>query len=530
MPDFSPPSDFSVPDILPVDVVPVTSSPPDPVGDYESVSPPPGFGLQRSRSAVGVRAPRAAAPLERAMISCIMPTRGRAGFVERAIASFRAQDYPDRELIIVYDRDSDLPPGIAGDDVRILRARENSIGAKRNQAAAAARGDIIAQWDDDDWYSPRRLSLQAAPIVDGLADVTALNDILCFDAVRGGFWEIDPSLFARMFAENVAGGTLMFCKRDWERSGGYPRTSLREDCNFLARLMRGGARLHRQSGRDHMIYVRHASNTWQLPFGPDLTPADCRAVAGPDAFTAVQRSWTSPAEVRRSEADTPAPSVLASCIMPTADRRDFVPDAIRQYLAQDYPDRELIIVDDGEDSIADLIPPDPSIRYYRLPAGRSLGAKRNFAVEMARGDVIVHWDDDDWRSDRWVRSQVATLLSEQADICGLDRVLFYEPATRRGWRYVYDDTRPWVAGSTLCYRRDYWRANPFADLTIGEDNAFVWSDRAQRVVLNMHADQFVATIHGANTSRKDHAGHRWQPCPAGLIEGYMRASSPQRSS
>lgn len=279
---------------------------------------------------------------------------------------------------------------------------------------------------------------------------------------------------------------------------------------------------------------------------PDILPVDIVPVSSPPEPLGDYEPASPPAPdlqrprsaagggMRRDTA--PLERAMISCIMPTADRRDFVPDAIRQYLAQDYPNRELIVVDDGEDDVSDLIPPDPSIRYYRLPPGRSLGAKRNFAVEMARGDVIVHWDDDDWRSDRWVRSQVTTLLSEQADICGLDRILFYEPATRRGWRYVYDDTRPWVAGSTLCYRRDYWCANPFGDLTIGEDNAFVWSDRAQRIVLNAHADQFIATIHGANTSRKDYTGYRWQPCPAAIIEEYMHpapplaAQTPQRSS
>jgi glycosyltransferase involved in cell wall biosynthesis len=217
------------------------------------------------------------------------------------------------------------------------------------------------------------------------------------------------------------------------------------------------------------------------------------------------------------------PTVLASCIMPTADRRALVPEAIRQFLAQDYPNRELIVVDDGTDSIADLIPPDPSIRYYRLPARLSLGAKRNLAVERARGDVILHWDDDDWRSKRWVRSQVTTLMSEQADICGLDRVLFYDREARRGWRYVYDGRPPWVAGGTLCYTRDLWQANRFADVNVGEDNGFIWSSRPKRVVVNPQGDQFVATIHRGNTSPRDSTNRRWHAVPAEQIEACMRA-------
>jgi hypothetical protein len=300
---------------------------------------------------------------------------------------------------------------------------------------------------------------------------------------------------------------------------------MREDSHFLAALMHGGARLHPQSGREHMVYVRHGSNSWTLPFGPDLTPADCRSVPAPAGFAAVQGAWADfPAPIGQSGPLRAAdPDILVSCILPTANRRAFVPEAIRQFLAQDYPNRELIILDDGEDSIADLIPPDAAIRYCRSARRLSVGTKRNLAAELARGDVVLHWDDDDWRSKRWVRSQVTTLMSEQADICGLDRVLFYDRESRRGWRYVYDGRAPWVAGSTLCYRRDYWRSSPFADLNVGEDNAFVWSACSKRLVVNPQGDQFVATIHRGNTSPREIGGRRWHAVPAEQIEACMRA-------
>ena len=37
---------------------------------------------------------------------------------------------------------------------------------------------------------------------------------------------------------------------------------------------------------------------------------------------------------------------LIFCLMPTRDRRRFVPQAIRQFLDRDYENRELVIVDD----------------------------------------------------------------------------------------------------------------------------------------------------------------------------------------
>lgn len=70
--------------------------------------------------------------------------------------------------------------------------------------------------------------------------------------------------------------------------------------------------------------------------------------------------------------------------MPTANRRAFVPLAIRYFQRQDYAEKELVILDDGEDAIGDLIPDDPRVRYIRLNGKRTLGAKRNECVEASQ--------------------------------------------------------------------------------------------------------------------------------------------------
>src|SRR5262245_66654207 len=82
----------------------------------------------------------------------------------------------------------------------------------------------------------------------------------------------------------------------------------------------------------------------------------------------------------------PGERPLVSCIMPTRQRRAFVPAAIRQFLEQDYPERELLVIDDGGDPVRDLIPADdPRVRYVFLERRRTIGAKRNLACDLARG-------------------------------------------------------------------------------------------------------------------------------------------------
>lgn len=98
---------------------------------------------------------------------------------------------------------------------------------------------------------------------------------------------------------------------------------------------------------------------------------------------------------------------LVTCIMPTCDRHCFVPEAIRCFLRQNYPNLELVIVDDGSRSVASLLPDDPRVRLIRLSQKKNIGAKRNIACAAAHGEFILHWDDDDWYPPDRVSRQVA---------------------------------------------------------------------------------------------------------------------------
>jgi len=89
---------------------------------------------------------------------------------------------------------------------------------------------------------------------------------------------------------------------------------------------------------------------------------------------------------------------LVSICTPTYNRRKFIPFLIKCYLSQTYP-RELlewIVIDDGEDSVADLFKDVPNVKYTRLEEKMKLGAKRNFMHTKCKGEIIVYMDDDDF--------------------------------------------------------------------------------------------------------------------------------------
>jgi predicted O-methyltransferase YrrM len=231
-------------------------------------------------------------------------------------------------------------------------------------------------------------------------------------------------------------------------------------------------------------------------------------------FDAVTGARHASPHVSAAHASAPAVVVgepLVSCIMPTADRRAFVPQAIRYFLRQDYGNRELIVLDDGADPVDDLTAGDTRIRYVRLNTRQTLGAKYNLAGEHARGEILVHWDDDDWMADWRLSYQVENQLLHPRDaLSGLSRLFFYDPSAVNAWEYIYPATeRPWVAGATFCYFREFSEQRRFPELNEGADTVFVWGLRDAVVMTLPNHDFYVALVHPRNTSPKRLGGYGW---------------------
>jgi glycosyltransferase involved in cell wall biosynthesis len=196
-----------------------------------------------------------------------------------------------------------------------------------------------------------------------------------------------------------------------------------------------------------------------------------------------------------------------------------VKQAIQYFRRQDYPNKELLILDDGPEFSAEDVPRDPRIRYLRIEGTRSLGSKRNLACELASGEIIAHWDDDDWSAPNRLSSQVRALLETASiGLCGLRRIYFFEPHRLRAWLYEHPaGGRPWVAGGTMCYRKEFWQQLRFPDVTEGEDTRFVWSDRGSRVLQLDDPSIYAATVHSLNTSPKRTSDSRWRSWPIDAI-------------
>jgi len=209
--------------------------------------------------------------------------------------------------------------------------------------------------------------------------------------------------------------------------------------------------------------------------------------------------------------------------MPTYNRRAFVPDAIRYFLRQDYPFKELIIIDDGTDNISDLVPVHENIRYYRLEKKITLGAKLNLACTYAKGDIIADWDDDDWYAERRLSYQVSAMRQKGIELCGINHLLYLSLKDSNAYQYIYPPGKKvWLSGSTLCFTRDLWKSNAFADINVGMDGLFVWATAPDKIrVLEDHSFA-VLMIHDNNVSPKKTSGGYWQAYPPENLRQIMK--------
>ena len=197
-------------------------------------------------------------------VTCVMPTYNRRRFVEQSIRLFMAQDYPRRELVIVddgEDRIADLIP--ADSPVRYVPLRHRAtIGYKRNVAVERSRGEVVVQWDDDDWYGPSRLRHQLTPFVAGRAEMSAIRQSWLVDLNRSQFFRRHTGPDGLI--PSLAAGTLAMTVNLWRRCGRYPNASKREDVTMLVRALDAGASVEGVDNDGIYVYVRHDTNSWSF--------------------------------------------------------------------------------------------------------------------------------------------------------------------------------------------------------------------------------------------------------------------------
>jgi glycosyltransferase involved in cell wall biosynthesis len=189
-------------------------------------------------------------------------------------------------------------------------------------------------------------------------------------------------------------------------------------------------------------------------------------------------------------------SPLVSVLLCAHNSRELVPIAIESYRHQTYPNLELVVVDDG-DPIDFMVRGLPHLQYHYFPAD-NLAQKRNKGIREANGDIIVHFDSDDWSGPNRIIHQVSYLLEKNLEVVGYDRAFWFDTKTRKTAQACCGS---W--GASLCYRRDWALKHPLDEThTTCEDVSFLDTARAEDVLGELDGgDNFVALAHPGNERR-----------------------------
>lgn len=190
-----------------------------------------------------------------ALVSCIMATKDRPGFLRQAIKYYQQQSFKDSELIIVDDSTCSCEASIPSDSrIRYLRlSSDTPLGEKLNIAIQDSSGSILQKLDDDDYYHPQFLETTVSTLQNhGHKDaLVAMGAFLVFIVGHPRLYSAGDGWFA--------GGTLCFFREAWNAAP-FRHVSWREDVAFLE------DHPHLQkipvSNQELYVLVRHGSHTW----------------------------------------------------------------------------------------------------------------------------------------------------------------------------------------------------------------------------------------------------------------------------
>lgn len=175
--------------------------------------------------------------------------------------------------------------------------------------------------------------------------------------------------------------------------------------------------------------------------------------------------------------------------------------ALQAWQSQDWPSREIVILDD----LADLSFPrgvdGPGVVYQAWHSHFSVGLKRNAACDFARGEFIVHFDSDDWSAPGRITDQVSRLIDTGLALTAYHTMKFTNADRTRWW--IHRGTPRLAIGTSLCYRRDWWEKHRFAEVSVGEDSAFAAAAIRERQLVSVDArDLMYAVDHPGNTCQR----------------------------
>lgn len=181
-----------------------------------------------------------------------MVSRGNLFPAQMAISCYRRQTYSNRELVIVSANPNSMLPdyllALNDPSIRYIQVPPMPLGGLRNASVAAAQGEFLSTWDDDDLYGRERVERQVQACLQSNAAAHFLNRVL--------LWWPDRRLLG-ISAQRPWENTMMVRR---EALPPYPSLPLRED-TYVVQELQSRFQITTSDDPELYCYVVHSSNT-----------------------------------------------------------------------------------------------------------------------------------------------------------------------------------------------------------------------------------------------------------------------------
>jgi glycosyltransferase involved in cell wall biosynthesis len=158
---------------------------------------------------------------------------------------------------------------------------------------------------------------------------------------------------------------------------------------------------------------------------------------------------------------------LVSALCCTYGRPEILGEAIQCFLDQDYDNKELIIVNDQEGVTLSIDDCPENVHIFNSPMRfECLGEKRNYSKDIANGDFMCIWDDDDLYTP-WRISESVELMRvyNSKDLIKPRKALM--STNNKDYKVVSN-----LFHSQATFSRKYMEDNDYPEISVGEDSKF----------------------------------------------------------
>lgn len=389
--------------------------------------------------------------MNKPLISIIIPAHNGAAYLAEAIQSILDQAYRHFEILVVDNGSNDQTAQIAQffPFVRYIYSDVAHTAHARNLGIAHARGDLLAFLDQDDLWMPNKLAKQLA----FLKEHPTVGGVVCRQKMTLQPGHLKPHWLKNEFLETAQSAYLpsaLLVKRAVLEQTNFfdPAYSLTSDVAWFFKAKHSGIDIALLPA---VLLIRRIHN--------ENASHRCAQIQK-EILSVIQASL----QERRAK---------ISVIIPVWNGEKYLAKAIESALAQDYPHKEIIVVNDGStDSTQTILDRFGSrIRSIYQP-NQGLGAARNTGIRASTGSYLAFLDHDDFWIETKLTAQMAKMTAEDPLVFSHVKQFICPSLVSQESRRltVHEGILPgYFAGTLLVSKKRFLQIGPFFEKkTVGE--------------------------------------------------------------